>query len=258
MIENDDVVVETKRLVGVITEAMDEAGRFLESKDEPERADLGCTQKCRLLYENEDRLRKLLTESLWTVKRKWNDIAVNPILMEDLKVYLTCCREFKQPAFEFDARVRRFSRRADSLFGTTDIGRWYLSDIVGWEKEAKAIIELVDGPRMFDERLVDVFKIAIRRLKPFFENVTARDLGRFVMNGVSLKNRPLWISDKRQAIVMGKMLGKTCKEMNASFRFETLEGKPTQLSYSGHGPVLEFSQYEIYDIIREMLEAVKR
>ena len=78
------------------------------------------------------------------------------------------------------------------------------------------------------------------------------------MKVVSLKLRHLCTADNRQAIVMGKMLGKSCREMNASFRFETLEGKPTLLSYSGHGPVLDFSQYDIHDIIREMQEAVGR
>ncbi len=258
MDDNNDVVIETKRLVEAIIDEMAASGRFLDSKDEPDMADLGCKQNCRMLYESEERLRKLLMDSLWMIKRRWNEITGNAILMEDLKSYLTYCRRFREKAWEFDALVHRHSRRADTLFGTTAIGRRYLSDIVNWETEAKAILDYTDGLQTFDERLVDVFKIAVKRLKPFFDHVTARELGRFVMNGVSLKGRPLWTADKRQAIVMGKMLGKSCREMNASFRFETLEGKPTLLSYSGHGPVLDFSQYDIHDIIREMQEAVGR
>ena len=256
MDDKDGAVIETKRLAGVIVEAMATASRFLESDERPDEADLDCMFKRKMLYECERRFRTVLMDSLWAVKRRWNEIIGNKMLLEDLQAYLNSCRDFSRAAWEFDALVHRRSRRASDLFGTSEIGRWYLSDIIGWETEAKSILDYQEKNMAVGARLDDVFANAARRLAAFCGHVSARSLKGFVMNGVSLKDRPIWSADKRQAIVMGKMLGKSCREMNESFTFTTQDGNPTKLSYSGHGPVLEFNQYEIYNIMSPLVEAV--
>ena len=257
MSDKDDLVLDTKRQIGAIGETMAAVSRFLEDSDDEERLNPVCKAKCDLLRNSEEKLKKLLMESLWAVKHQWNEIAGNPMLLEDLKAYIGCCRDFTKQAWEFDDLVQRHWYEADSLFGRNDIGRRYLQDMLVWEDEAKAIIDYIDRKPRVGVRLDDVFEKAVLKLRPYFENVTGAALQNFVMNGVSLAGMPEWKLDKRQAIVLGKMLGKSCKEMNDSFRFTNLDGKFIKLNYTSHGPVLEYDQYEIYPILKEMLDAVK-
>ena len=257
MSDKDDLVLDTKRLIGAIGETMAAVSRFLEDSDDEERLNPVCKAKCDLLRNSEEKLKKLLMESLWAVKHQWNEIAGNQMLLEDLKAYIVCCRDFTKQAWEFDDLVQRHWYEADSLFGRNDIGRRYLQDMLIWEDEAKAIIDYIDKKPRVGVRLDDVFEKSVLKLRPYFENVTGAALQNFVMNGVSLAGRPEWKLDKRQAIVLGKMLGKSCKEMNDSFRFTNLDGKFIKLNYTSHGPVLEYDQYEIYPILKEMLDAVK-
>ena len=258
MSKNEDVIWETKRLVGVIAEAMVATGRFLGEPDENERLNPVCKSKCDFLYNNEGKLKKLLHDSLWAVKHHWNEISENEMLLADLKEYVSSCREYMKIVWGFDDLVHKRWWAAEQMFGTSEIGRHYLIDILKWEDEAKRILEYVDNLKSGVDRLVNVFETAADRLRSFFEHVTATALQEFVMNGVSLKGRPRWKQDKSQAVVMGKMLGKSCKEMNESFRFQTHGGKPTRLNYTSHRPVLEYNQYEIYPIIREMLKGTGR
>ncbi len=257
MSDKDDLVLDTKRLIGAIGETMAAVSRFLEDSDDEERLNPVCKAKFDLLRNSEEKLKKLLMESLWAVKHQWNEIAGNQMLLEDLKAYIGCCRDFTKQAWEFDDLVQRHWYEADSLFGRNDIGRRYLQDMLVWEDEAKAIIGFIESKPRVGVRLEDVFEKAVLRLRPYFENVTGAALQNFVMNGVSLAGRPEWKLDKRQAIVLGKMLSKSCKEMNDSFRFTNLDGKFIKLNYTSHGPVLEYDQYEIYPILKEMLDAVK-
>ena len=251
---NDDVILETKRLAGVIGDAMAAVSPFLEDEDVIENLDPVCKAKCDFLRDSESRFGKLLMDSLWAVKHEWNEIAGNEMLLEDVKAYVGCCREFQKVAWEFDELVHEHWYAAEVMFGRSDIGRLYLSAITGWEIEAKAILDYLDRQQTVDSRLDDVFGKAAEQLWPFMGNVTASALQNFVMNGVSLKGKPKWKADKSQAVVMGRMLGKSCREMNESFRFLTQEGKPTKLNYTSHQPVLEYDQYSIYPIILEMME----
>lgn len=258
MDDGDDVILETKRLAGVVGDTMAAVSPFLEDTVAFENLDPVCKAKCVFLRDSESRLRKLLMDSLWAVKHRWNEITGNEMLLADVRAYLGCCRDFEKVVWEFDDLVHRRWYKAEQLFGTSYVGRQFLSAILTWEKEAKAILDYVDRERPVGLRLDDAFKKAADRLRTFFEHVTATALQNFVMNGVSLTGRPRWKQDKSQAVVMGKMLGKSCKEMNESFRFQTLEGKPTRLNYTSHRPVLEYNQYEIYPIIREMLKGTGR
>ncbi len=253
----DDLVLDTKRLIGAIGDTMAAVSRFLEDSEDNERENPVCKVKCDYLRANEEQLKKLLRDSLWAVKHQWNEIAGNPMLLEDLKAYIGCCRDFLKQTWEFDDLVQRHWFEADALFGRNDIGRRYLQDMLVWEDEAKAIIGFIESKPRVGVRLDDVFDKAALKLRPYFEDVTGAALQNFVMNGVSLAGRPRWKLDKRQAIVMGKMLGKSCKEMNDSFRFINQDDKYIKLNYTSHGPVLEYDQYAIYPILKEMLDAVK-
>lgn len=253
----DDLVLDTKRLIGAIGDTMAAVSRFLEDSEDNERENPVCKVKCDYLRANEEQLKKLLRDSLWAVKHQWNEIAGNPMLLEDLKAYIGSCRDFLKQTWEFDDLVQRHWFEADALFGRNDIGRRYLQDMLVWEDEAKAIIGFIESKPRVGVRLDDVFEKAALKLRPYFEDVTGAALQNFVMNGVSLAGRPRWKLDKRQAIVMGKMLGKSCKEMNDSFRFTNQDDKFIKLNYTSHGPVLEYDQYAIYPILKEMLDAVK-
>ena len=254
----DDVILETKRLIGVIGEAMATVSRFLEIHEGEGSPEPGCRTRCDLLNEDVEKLDKLLKDSLWEVKHQWNEIAGNEMLMEDLKAYVSCCREFMKTTWEFDDLVHVHWREAEALFGRSDIGRRYLKAILGWEDEAKAIIDYTDRLQPVGVRLDDVFGKAAERLWPYMGRVTAPALEDFVMNGVSLANKPEWKQEKRQAVIMGKMLGKSCKEMNDSFRFMGLDGKPTKLNYTSNAPKLDYDQYGIYLIIKDMLDGIER
>lgn len=258
MSEKDDVILETKRLIGAIGDAMATVSRFLEVTADEGRREPGLRCRCDLLTEDVERLNKLLKDSLWEVKHQWNEIAGNEMLMEDLKVYIGCCREFLKTAWEFDDLVHVHWREAEELFGRNDIGRRYLKAILGWEDEAKAIIDYTDRLQPVGARLDDVFEKAAEMLWPFMGRVTGTALENFVMNGVSLANKPEWKQEKRQAVVMGKMLGKSCKEMNDSFTFLGLDGRPTKLNYTSNAPKLDYDQYKIYLIIKDMLDGIER
>lgn len=254
----DDLVLDTKRLIGAIVDTMAAVSRFLEDSEDNERENPVCKVKCDYLRANEEQLKKLLMDSLWAVKHQWNEIAGNPMLLEDLKAYIGCCRDFLKQTWEFDDLVQRHWFEADALFGRNDIGRRYLQDMLVWEDEAKAIIGFIESKPRVGVRLDDVFEKAALKLRPYFEDVTGAALQNFVMNGVSLAGRPRWIGDKNQAVVMGMMLGKSCKEMNDSFLFTRTNGTPIPLNYSQHGPRLELDQYEIFGIIRPIQDVTSK
>lgn len=258
MSDKDDLILDTKRLIGVIGETMAAVSRFLDSADDEDKQDPFFKSKCSLLHDSLEQLGKLLHDSLFDVKHQWNEIAGNVMLMEDLKAYISCCMDFTKQAWEFEDLVQRHWYEADELFGRNDIGLRYLQTILRWEDEAKAIINYLERGKAVGVRLDDVFADAAEKLKPYFRGVSAAALQNFVMNGVSLAGKPEWRMDKCQAVVMGKMLGKSCKEMNDSFTFTNLDKKPVKLNYSQHGPVLEYDQYGVYKIIKEMQEQIEK
>lgn len=212
----------------------------------------GCRFERDIIRDSYGPLKEQFCELLDLIRVDWNTIILNDMMMDELKVFLESCNRFHTVSSEFEEMAEAHDLEIEDLFGEDWRPIEYLILICNWEKEADAIYAYFRKNCGLGIRLDDPFRGIAMRLRRFFTGVTDDDIREFVMNGVSMASRPKWIGDKNQAVVMGMMLGKSCKEMNDSFRFTLLDGSPVKLHYKRHGPRLELNQYEIYGIIKPL------
>ena len=200
-------------------------------------------------------LKAMLYEVLDLIREDWNTITQNELMLDELKMMLDACNRYHTMARKFHEAAVAHDCEMEDMFGMDFRPIEYLILICDWENEARAIYAYMERNSLLGVRLDDPFRGVAWRLRQFFNGVKDDEIREFVMNGVSLAGRPRWKGEKRQAVVMGQMLGKTCKEMNDSFQFLKKNGDPVKLAYKIHGPDMPMDQYEIYGIIKPLLDA---
>ena len=209
-----------------------------------------------LIIGHERRFKQLMTDLLSRFILEWNDIIQNDMRIGQIKKYLSVCCHFRKKVNEFDECITGCGNDMDYLVGDNWFARRYYVMMDDWRNSASTMIEYAEKDFMVEPHLADPFDVAVRRLRRFFKGVSADSLREFVMNGVSLKDKPKWLSDKRQAVIMGTMLGISCRDMNNSFLFTGKDGQPMRLNYTSNQPHLDISSYEIYPVIKALKEAV--
>ncbi len=241
-------------MTAAVADAMAAVSLFVGYEEDERDALGGCKYEADVIRDSYTLLKERLYEVLDCIREDWNAIRENDLLCNEVKGLLEVCSGFHKKAFEFDEATVMSPRLVEGLLGDAWLPRAYLVLMCEWEDESSAIREHIERSAAVGPQLVDVFCGSTSRLRKFFLGVTDDELRDYVMNGVSLKNRPFWKEEKRQAVVMGMMLGKTCAEMNESFRFTKNDGNLTRLKYSSHGPELEMNQYEIFSILKPIMD----
>ena len=218
----------------------------------------GCRFERDIIRDSYRPLKQSYSELLDIIREDWNIIVQNDLMLDELKVFLEACNRFHTVASEFEETAEAHDGEIEDLFGEDWRPIEYLILICSWEREADAIYKYCRRNCGLGIRLDDPFRGIASRLRRFFTGATDDNIREFVMNGVSLASRPKWMSDKIQAVVMGKLLGKSCKEMNDSFMFCKKDGTIAQLNYAQNGPKLDMDQYEIYGIIRPLVDEITK
>ena len=251
-------MMKIRNMTAAVADAMAAVSLFVKREADDEETLGGCRFERDIIRDNYPTLKEMFYEVFDLIREDWNTIIGNDLLLNELKLMLEACNRFHTVAGEFEEMAEAHDGEIEDLFGEDWRPIEYLLLICYWEKEANAIYTYCRRNCGLGIRLDDPFRGIALRLRKFFNGVTDDDIREFVMNGVSLAGRPRWIGDKNQAVVMGKMLGKSCKEMNESFMFTRKDGTPEKLHYLQHGPRLEFDQYEIYGIIKLLQDATSK
>ncbi len=241
-----------RNMTAAVADAMAAVSLFVKHGEDESTTLGGCRFERDIIHDSYGPLKDLYSEALDVIREDWNIIIQNDLMMEELKVFLEACNRFHTVSREFEELAEAHDAEIEDLFGEDWRPIEYLILICSWEKEADAIYMYCRRNCGLGIRLDDPYRGIALRLRRFFTGATDEDIREFVMNGVSLAGRPRWIGDKNQAVVMGMMLGKSCKEMNDSFRFTLTDGNPVKLHYKRHGPRLDLDQYEIYGIIKSL------
>lgn len=247
-------MLKVRNMTAAVADAMAAVSLFVGRGDDEEELLGGCRFERDVIRDSYRPLKESFRELLDLIREEWNIISQNDLMIEELKVFLEACDRFHAVSSKFEEMAEAHDGEIEDLFGEDWRPIEYLILICSWEKEADAIYTYCRKNCGLGIRLGDPYRGIALRLRRFFNGVTDDDIREFVMNGVSLAAHPRWIGDKAQAVVMGKTLGKSCKEMNDSFRFTLTDGSPAKLHYKRHGPRLELDQYEIYGIIRPLLD----
>jgi len=257
MMDRSGILMGIRKTAAAVASAMTAVAQHVE-RNVRETSDVGrCRFEAGVIRDGYKPLKELLKDGLSVVREDWNDIIGNDMLIDEVKSMLDACSVFHGKAAEFDEYAIAHSSTIDRLLGDAWLPRAYLVMIGEWEDEAEPIIAFIGKSERKAARLDDPFRGIAAKLHQYFTGVTDDDIKEFVTNGVSLPGHPRWMQDKRQAIALGKMLGKSCKEMNDSFMFTKNNGEPVKLNYTSHGPILEVSQYEIYPFIRTLLDEME-
>ena len=251
-------MMKIRNMTAAVADAMAAVSLFVGHQEDDEEILGGCRFERDIIRDSYPTLKGMFYEVFDLIREDWNTIIGNDLLLDELKTMLEACNRFHSVASEFEEMAEAHDAEIEDLFGEDWRPIEYLILINYWEKEASAIYSYCRRNCGLVVRLDDPFRGIAFRLRRFFNGVTDDDIREFVMNGVSLAGRPRWIGDKNQAVIMGKMLGKSCKEMNDSFLFTRKNGTPEKLHYTQHGPRLEFDQYEIYGIIKLLQDATSK
>ncbi|MBO6078378.1 MAG: hypothetical protein J6P66_06470 [Bacteroidaceae bacterium] len=203
-------------------------------------------------------LKELLAGTLDGILAGWNEIAGNEMLRGKVREYLELGMEFTEKADAFDVAVADCRYDLSAIVGESWFGRELLTVMCDWQKSVEPLMEAMECGERFEPRLADPFETAVRKLRPFFNGVGAEGLRALVTDGVSLAARPVWKADRRQAVVMGDMLGLSCRVMNQSFVFTGRSGQERPLKYSSDRPDLDYSCYEIYPILKELQDGMRQ
>ena len=254
MVRRSELIKEIRDITAAVADAMAAVSLFVGYEADERDALGGCKFEADVIRDSYPLLRKRLYEVLDCIKEDWNTVIQNDLLCGEVKGLIEVCRTFHRKAFEFDEAMVVNPRLVEGLLGDAWMPRAYLVLMCEWEVEASAIREHFERKDTVEPRLDDACCGITSKLRRFFLGVTDDEFRAFVMNGVSLKNRPIWKEKKREAVVMGRMLGKTCAEMNESFRFLKNDGEPTRLKYSSHGTELDMHQYEIYPVLKPVMD----
>lgn len=258
MTRRSELMKTIRNMTAAVADAMAAVSLFVgRGADENEPLG-GCRFERDIIRDSYRPLKQNYFELLDNIREDWNTIVQNDLLLDELKVFLEACNRFHTVASEFEETAEAHDGEIEDLFGEDWRPIEYLILICSWEREANAIYKYCRRNCGLGIRLDDPFRGIALRLRRFFTGISDDDIREFVMNGVSLAGRPKWIGDKNQAVVMGMMLGKSCKEMNDSFVFTRTNGTPIPLNYSQHGPRLELDQYEIFGIIRPIQDVTSK
>ena len=250
-------MMKIRNMTAAVADAMAAVALFV-GRGADDEGPLGqCSFERSVIVDSYRPLKTMLYEVLDLIREDWNTITQNELMLDELKMMLESCNRYHAMARKFHEAAVAHDCEMEDLFGEDFRAIEYLILICDWENEARAIYAYMEKNCRLDVRLEDPFRDVAWRLRHFFNGVTDDDIREFVMNGVSLAARPRWIGDKNQAVVMGRMLGKTCKEMNDSFVFMKEDRTPIQLHYTQHGPRLDLNQYEIYGIIKPLADSGK-
>ena len=252
MLRRSELIKKVRNITAAVADAMAAVSRFVQCGTDERDMLGGCRFEADVIKDNYTPLREALTEILECIRVDWNEIISNDMLVDEVKTMLEACSSFHQTVSEFDETAIAHSREIECLLGDAWMPREYLVMILEWEDDAEAIRMYITKNYSFGLRLDDPFAGVAFRLRKFFTGVSDKEIEDFVMNGVSLKGKPRWMQNKRQAVVMGMMLDKTCLEMNQSFLFTKQDGTPIKLKYSSNMPDLDKTQYEIYPILKTL------
>lgn len=258
MVRRNELIKEIRNMTAAVADAMAAVSLFVGYEEDERDALGGCKYEADVIRDSIIPLKERLYEVLDCIREDWNAIIQNDLLCNDVKTLLEVCSGFHKKAFEFDEATVLYPRVVEGLLGDAWLPRAYLVLMYEWEDEASAIREYVMKNCGLGTPLDNPFRGIASRLRHFFTGVTDEEFEKFVMNGVSLAVKPRWMSDKRQAVVMGKLLGKSCKDMNDSFLFCKKDGTPVLLNYTQNGPKLEMDQYEIYGVIKPLIGVTDR
>ena len=258
MVKRSDLMLKIRNMTAAVADAMAAVSLFVKHGADESTTLGGCRFERDIIHDSYGPLKDLFSEALDIIREDWNIIIQNDLMMEELKVFLEACNRFHTVSREFEEVAEAHDAEIEDLFGEDWRPIEYLILICNWEKEAGAIYTYARRNCGLGVRLDDPFRGIALRLRRFFTGATDDDIREFVMNGVSLASRPKWMSDKIQAVVMGKLLGKSCKEMNDSFMFCKKDGTIAQLNYAQNGPKLDMDQYEIYGIIRPLVDEITK
>ena len=249
-------LAELEDLATVIAESMAVATQVVGCSVDDTAAVGRLRDEVHLIIGHERRFKQLMTDLLSRFILEWNDIIQNDMRIAQIRGYLSACLKFRKKVNEFDECITGCDNDLDYLVGDNWFARRYYVMMDDWRNSASTMIEYAEKDFMVEPHLADPFDVAVRRLRRFFKGVSAAGFRDFVMNGVCLKDRPRWLSDKRQAVIMGTMLGISCRDMNNSYLFIGKDGQPMRLNYTSNQPHLDISSYEIYPVIKALKEAV--
>ena len=258
MVRRSELIKEIRDITAAVADAMAAVSLFVGYEADERDALGGCKFEADVIRDSYPLLRKRLYEVLDCIKEDWNTVIQNDLLCGEVKGLIEVCHTFHRKAFEFDEAMVVNPRLVEGLLGDAWMPRAYLVLMCEWEVEGTAIREYIQNNYGVGVRLDDPFRGIALRLRNFFTGVTDKDIEEFVMNGVSLAGKPRWMSNKRQAVVMGKLLGKSCKEMNDSFLFCKKDGTPMPLNYTQNGSKLDMDQYDIYGIIKPLIDVTTK
>lgn len=248
-----EIDVLTSAAAGAMAEVSDAIGRDgLESEDTGELRHL-----VEFVIVKTGEIKELLTRTLDSILAEWNGITGNGMLEGKVHEYLKLGLEFLEKADAFDVKVADCRYDLSALVGESWFARELLTVMCDWRKSVEPVLEALEKNGGVEHGLVDPFETAVRKLRPYFTGVGAEGLRALVMNGVSLAARPTWKQDRRQAVILGETLGISCRVMNLSFVFTNRNGAERPLKYSSDRPDLDYSCYEIYPILTELLDGIR-
>ena len=258
MVRRSKLLTKLRNKIAAVADAMATVSLFLEGQADSFTTVCGCKFEVDVIKDNFTPLSKLLDEALDCIREDWNTIIPNDMLLDEVRKAIDACSSLQKSVIIFDDTAVAHSDDFEDLFGDDWLSRAYLDLISDWMDETEAIRGYIRKHCWVDTLLDDPFRGIAVKMKKFFTGVTDKDIERFVMNGVSLKGQPKWMADRRQAVILGNMLGKSCKEMNDSFLFTKLNGEPIKLNYTSDRPTLDLGAYEIHSIISELLNEIAK
>ena len=135
------------------------------------------------------------------------------------------------------------------------IGRTYFVMMYEWERQNAYMTDFIELRFQPQELRKNPFGGAARRFRNYFTGVGDKDLEAFVRYGVPFPKKVPWLGGRCEAVIMGKLLRRTCAEMNHAFLILGTDRLPKALSYQRDYPKMGERYYAITPLVKELLRA---
>ncbi len=124
-----------------------------------------------------------------------------------------------------------------------------------WARQNAYLTDFIENrfrPQVFQK---NPFNGAARKFRNYFSGVCDNDLEAFVRYGVPFPKRITWRGERCEAVIMGKLMGRTCAEMNHAFLILGADRMPKVLSYQRDFPKMGEQYYGITPLTQELMKA---
>lgn len=250
----DSILDRTRKTTGAVVQAMGSVMDYLSPVPGASQDELGCKFDVDTVEELYPELRTQLTQAMRYLRREWNEIIQNDMRMEEASSFVKMCREFQGVVTQFDNCVCEHDAAAAAVLNDWWIGRTYFVMMHDWARQNAYLTDFIENrfrPLVLQK---NPFNGAARKFRNYFSGVGDNDLEAFVRYGVPFPKRITWRGERCEAVIMGKLMGRTCAEMNHAFLILGADRMPKVLSYQRDYPKMGEQYYGITPLTQELLK----